>query len=111
MFPVITPEKIRPVINLSFPEGLSFNDNVPKIRLRKVRMATARYISQLIRKCAGQAIISKFDHKNAYKLIPCRIQDIKYQAFRFLGKYFLKQNKYLVVSLPLHIMMIYTYCL
>ena len=99
MFPVITPEKIRPVINLSFPEGLSFNDNVPKIKLRKVRMATARYISQLIRKCAGQAIISKFDHKNAYKLIPCRMQDIKYQAFRFLGKIFF-ETKQIFGSIP-----------
>ena len=88
MFPVVTPEKIRPVINLSFPEGLSFNDSVPKSKLRKVRMTSAQYISQLIRKCHGKAIISKFDHKNAYKMVPARIEDIKYQGFRFLGKIF-----------------------
>ena len=90
MFPLVQETKVRPIINLSWPPGESFNDNVPVNSLRKVKMCTAPYISDLIRKCAGKAIMYKYDHISAYKCVPATIDELKYQGFRFLGKTFIE---------------------
>jgi hypothetical protein len=38
-------EKVRPVLNVSEPSGLSFNDNVDKLSVERVVMDTARSFS------------------------------------------------------------------
>ena len=86
MFPLKQSEKTRMIVNMSFPEGKSFNDNIPKLTHRKVTMTSAPFIGELIRRNHGHAIMSKYDH--AYKTIPCKLSEIKFQGLRFLGKYF-----------------------
>ena len=88
MFPLIQPDKCRMILNLSYPPGQSFNDSVPPEFLRKVSMASAPYVGELIRRCNGKAILSKYDHCAAYKMIPAKLSDFKLQGFRFLGHYF-----------------------
>ena len=88
MFPLIQPNKVRPIIDLSYPPILSYNDQIPKETLRKVKMASAPIIGEIIRRCQGKAILSKYDHISAYKLISAKISEIKYQGFRFLSYYF-----------------------
>jgi hypothetical protein len=41
--------KVRPVVNLSSPKGSSFNDNVDKLEVMKVRMSSAAQVRQSIR--------------------------------------------------------------
>ena len=88
MFPLVQPNKVRPIIDLSYPTGTSYNDQIPKHTLRKVKMASAPVIGELIRRAKGSAILSKYDHISAYKLVSARIPEIKYQGFRFLSYYF-----------------------
>ena len=62
MFPLVQPNKVRPIIDLSYPTGTSYNDQIPKHTLRKVKMASAPVIGELIRRAKGSAILSKYDH-------------------------------------------------
>jgi hypothetical protein len=80
--------KIRPVINLSHPDGDSFNDNVIKSHLEKVKMATAKEFSFAVLAAGPGARMSKFDVKDAYKLIPAKKEDWPAQGFSWLGRYF-----------------------
>jgi hypothetical protein len=82
--------KIRPVINLSYPDGGSFNDNVIKSHLEKVRMATAKDFSFAVLAAGKNARMSKFDIKDAYKLIPAKKEDWPYQGFSWLGRHFIE---------------------
>ena len=43
--------KVRPVINVSEPEGFSFNDNVDKNKLEKVKMTSARNFGYSLKNC------------------------------------------------------------
>ena len=88
MFPIVQPDKVRMIVNMSYPPGFSFNDNLNYSALRKVTMSSAPIVGELIRKCQGKATLSKYDMVAAYKLVPCQIKDIKLQGFSFLGKYF-----------------------
>ena len=88
MFPIVQPDKVRMIVNMSYPPGFSFNDNLNYSALRKVTMSSAPIVGELIRKCQGTATLSKYDMVAAYKLVPCQIKDIKLQGFSFLGKYF-----------------------
>lgn len=54
---------IRPCINLSAPEGASFNDNVVTNKLEKCHMATAKQFSYALLEAGYNAIFSKFDLK------------------------------------------------
>jgi hypothetical protein len=80
--------KIRPVINLSYPDGGSFNDNVIKNHLEKVKMSTAKEFSFAVLAAGPEATMSKFDIKDAYKLIPARKEDWPAQGFTWLGRHF-----------------------
>jgi hypothetical protein len=80
--------KIRPVINLSYPDGGSFNDNVIKNHLEKVKMATAKEFSFAVLAAGPSAKMSKFDIKDAYKLIPAKKSDWPAQGFTWLGRHF-----------------------
>jgi hypothetical protein len=48
---VVRKGAVRPIINLSAPKGASFNDNVDKYNLEKVRMSTAQCFGYAVRKC------------------------------------------------------------
>jgi len=80
--------KIRPVVNMSGPKGFSFNDNLKRNRLEKVYMTTARQFSYCLKETGKNAIFSKFDLKDAYKLMPAKTQDLRLQGFTWMDKYF-----------------------
>ena len=84
--------KVRPVINVSEPEGFSFNDNIEKNKLEKVKMTSARNFGYSLKNCGKNAKLSKFDMKDAYKQVPCPLSDLRLQGFRWLNKYFCEKN-------------------
>ena len=82
-------DKVRPVLNMSYPKDKSYNDNVDKHKVRKVRMSTARQVGQSLRAAGKGALMSKIDMKDAYKHVPARTADYRLQGFVWLGRYFL----------------------
>jgi hypothetical protein len=82
--------KIRPIINMSEPKGSSFNDNVNEKAVEKVWMATGQMFSYTFKEAGKNCVFSKFDLKDAFKNIPAKLTDRRYQGFRWLGKYFLE---------------------
>ncbi len=85
---VVQPTKVRPVLNVSMPKNLSFNSNIKKEELEKVKMSSASEFCSALLKCGEGAIMSKFDLVVAYKQVPCKIEDLRLQGFMWLGKYF-----------------------
>ncbi len=84
--------KIRPILNVSSPEGESFNDNVDEFLCEKVQMATARNVSYMIKAAGKDCLLYKTDIKDAYKIVPAKIEDLRLQGFALLGKYFVNQR-------------------
>jgi hypothetical protein len=80
--------KVRPILNLSAPEGSSLNDAVDKIKLRKLTMSSAKKFSQTLLKLGRNAKFAKSDLVDAYKLIPIHPCNWKYYGFKWLGKFF-----------------------
>ena len=85
---IVQKDKLRPVMDMSAPPGASYNNSMPKSATRKVLMGTAQSFSYLVREAGLTAIMSKYDMKDAYKLIPAAISDLRLQGFKWLGKYF-----------------------
>jgi hypothetical protein len=81
---------IRPIVNLSEPKGHSFNDNVDQSKIEKVKMATAKSFSYNVRKAGVGASMSKFDLKDAYKIVPVKKEDWRLQGFKWLGRFFIE---------------------
>ena len=82
---VVRNNKVRPVLNMSGPKGESFNDNVEKTKLERLHMGTARQFSYLLKDAGQGAKFSKFDIKDAYKLVLAKKQDYMLQGFQWLG--------------------------
>jgi hypothetical protein len=80
--------KVRPILNLSAPEGNSLNDAVDKIKIRKLTMSSAKKFSQTLLKVGRNAKFAKSDLVDAYKLIPIHPSNWKYYGFKWLGKFF-----------------------
>ena len=84
--------KLRPILDLSSPDGSSFNDSINKLRVPPIEMASPRAITDSLFEWGGEAHLSKLDHKSAFKLIPARPDLVRFQGFSFLGKFFVKLN-------------------
>jgi hypothetical protein len=82
-------DKVRLVMDMSRPEGRSFNSNLTKHLLDKVDMSTARRFGYTAKEAGMNAIMSKLDMKDAYKLVPARKQDWRLQGMAWLGRYFI----------------------
>jgi hypothetical protein len=82
------PTKIRPILNLSAPQGASFNDAVNVHALRKLTMCSPYIFAQTLRKAGKNALFAKLDCADAYKLIPCSPQNRRYYGFKWLGKFY-----------------------
>ena len=80
--------KVRPILNLSAPQGSSFNDAVDKNHLRKLSMSSAKKFSQTLVRMGKDAKFAKSDVVDAYKLIPSHASEWKYFGFKWLGKFF-----------------------
>ncbi len=82
--------KVRPVLNVSAPKGLSLNDNINRYALEKITMSSAREFGYLLVKCGKNARMSKSDLCDAYKLIPVPLSELRIQGFCWLDKYFVE---------------------
>jgi hypothetical protein len=86
-------EKVRIVLNVSSPKGLSFNDNINQDSLERINMTSARNVAYVIHDAGKNAIMSKIDKRDAYKLVPAPIADLRLQGFALLGKYFVETQQ------------------
>jgi hypothetical protein len=84
------PDKTRICINVSLPEGRSFNDNIEKSSLEKVKMASARQFGQMLMESGRNSLMAKPDIVDAYKNIPARTQDLRLQGFMWEGRFFVE---------------------
>ena len=82
--------KVRPVMNLSFPKKRSFNSAIKKGSFPKVTMASAKMVADAILRQGRACKLSKLDQRNAYKLVPARENQLRLQGLFWLGKYFVE---------------------
>jgi hypothetical protein len=85
MMAVEQRDKIRIVMNLSGPEGESFNDAINELALEKVSMSSARLFGYSVVECGIGARMWKYDMVDAYKTIPAATSDLRLQGFTWLG--------------------------
>ncbi len=90
LFALEQKDKFRPILNLSYPPGNSFNEAVEKDKLPKVTMSSHKKIAKTITDAKGMATLSKIDHQSAYKLIPAKHDQLFLQGFAWLGKVFVE---------------------
>jgi len=84
--------KVRLVLDMSRPKDRSFNSNLSKPNLDKVAMSTAKSFSYTLKEAGRDAIMSKQDMDNAYKLVPAKRQDWRLQGMSWLGRYFIESQ-------------------
>lgn len=85
--------KCRPVLNVSLPEGKSFNDNINDNLLEKVKMSSARKFGFTVKESGKDAWMLKFDLTDAYKNVPAKLEDLRLQGFSWLGKFFVENRQ------------------
>ncbi len=90
---VVQPGKVRPVLDVSSPNGESYNSSVCEFETETMKMASAKQFSQLILDCGHGAVMSKHDLEAAYKQVLCRASDLHLQGFSWLGKYFVETRQ------------------
>ena len=56
-------------------------------------MSSAREVSFVLAETGHGAIMSKMDKKDAYKIIPAPIEDLRLQGFKWLGMYFVETQQ------------------
>jgi hypothetical protein len=86
-------EKVRTVLNLSVPKGFSYNDNVNEAQLEKVHMSSAKKFARTLYIAGKGSKISKFDLVDAYKSVPCNLNDLNLQGFKWLNKFFVETKQ------------------
>jgi hypothetical protein len=84
------PDKVRICINVSLPEGNSLNENIDKPKLEKIQMSSARLFGFSILEAGVNCDMWKFDFEDAYKNVPVPLNELRYQGFSWLGKYFIE---------------------
>ena len=90
---IVKNGKIRPILNMSGPIGKSFNDNVNRRKLERLHMGTAKQFSYALKNAGVEAVFSKCDIQDAYKLMPVKVADYRLHGFRWLGKYFVETRQ------------------
>ena len=88
LFVIKQDNKLRLILDLSSPEGQSFNDAINSSQVPDISMALPRDIADLLLEFGNEAFLSKLDHKSAFRLVPVCSSLIKLQGFHFIGKYF-----------------------
>ena len=81
-------DKIRPVLNLSYPKNKSFNDNIDEDAVKKVTMSSAKQFGQSLLNMGVGARMSKHDMRDAYKIVPAKKEDWRLQGFSWLNAFF-----------------------
>jgi hypothetical protein len=90
MIAIVKGPKVRPVLNVSEPSGLSFSDNVDKLQVERVTMDNARTFSFTLLEAGKDARVDKTDVKNAFKNVPARIKDLNLQGFKLNDRFFIE---------------------
>jgi len=93
MMAVAQKSKIRIIMDLSAPEGASYNNAINEMALEKVSMSSARLFGYSVQDCGKGARMWKFDMVDAYKTIPAAQQDLRLQGFFWLGRFFIELKK------------------
>ena len=88
LFACIKRGKVRPILNLSYPEGGSFNDSILETDILKINTSTPRQVADHLLNLGTGAVMSKLDMANAFKLIPVHPRFWRVQGFMWLNKYF-----------------------
>ena len=81
--------KIRPILNLSAPEGNSVNDMMEDYKFRKLTMSSAKNFGQTLLMAGVDAKFAKTDIQDAYKLLPCAKEERRFFGFEWLNKTFM----------------------
>ena len=76
--------KIRPILNLSSPEGSSVNDLMEDFKFRKLEMSSAQKFGQTLLLAGKNATFAKTDLQDAYKLLPCSSAEKQFFGFKWL---------------------------
>jgi hypothetical protein len=74
-------EKVWPMLDLSTPDGVSFNDAVQEEKLEKVVMSSATRFGKSLYEAGKHSSFSKFDFVDAYKNVPVKLYDLRLQGF------------------------------
>lgn len=93
MLAVEQPGKIRAIMNMSSPEGASFNEAIDSDAIEQVHMATARHVGYSIVACGRNCLIWKWDMVDAYKHLPASSADVRCQGLCWLGRYFVETQQ------------------
>jgi hypothetical protein len=69
------PTKTRICINVSQPEGRSFNDNIEKTELERIKMSSARRFGHMVLEAGKGSVMPNLTSLCATILFPIRCQD------------------------------------
>ncbi len=84
------PSKTRICINVSLLNGKSFNNNINKNDLERVKMSSAKNFGYSITEAGQNCTIAKHDIVDTYKNVPAKTSELHYQGFTWLGKHFVE---------------------
>ena len=84
----IKKNKVCPILNLSAPEGHSYNDALDERKIPKITMSSAKIFSQSLLEAGVNSSFAKQDVVDAYKLVPCNPSEWELFGFEWLGKFF-----------------------
>jgi len=82
---IVQPGKVRPVLNVSAPDGASYNSCVDEYETEKVKMASAKQFGQNLLDCGKMSVMSKMGLISAYKQVPEEIKDLRLYMRRIRG--------------------------
>ena len=81
-------DKVRPILNMSYPKDRSYNDNVDEDAVPKVHMSSARQFGQSVLAAGKGSFMSKLDMKDAYKHVPAKVEDYRLQGLQWMSCFF-----------------------
>lgn len=83
-----TPGEFRTIHHLSYPEGSSVNDFIPK-EVSSVQYATIQDAIGFIKQSSHQVFMAKVDIESAFRIIPISPLDRPLLGFQWKGKFFM----------------------
>ena len=90
LFMIVKRGKPRAILNMSAPQGHSFNDALNPLAIPKLHMANPKAIADAIYDWGTDTYLSKMDMEKAFKLIPIHPSLHRLQGFKFMGRYFVE---------------------
>ncbi len=93
LFVVEQTDKYRPILNLSAPEGNSFNEAIIDNKMTKVIMSSPALVAKKLYSIGKGAYLSKIDHQSAYKLVPTKFDDLYLQGFFWMNRFFFETSQ------------------